>query len=155
MFPEGDLLLRCLLGHCEGRHELLQGQVKEVPRVRDDAEAIARGDPVEHAKEGWVHFKVEVVENDGVLLNAVQCQLGQFGKAGAVSPHILETASTFLPACPLQVVVNGEDDEELKQLMQCAREFCRVATKGHNVANHQQQQRHIAEPLDVRAKEEG
>ena len=54
--------------------------------------------------EGTVHFKVKVVENDGVL-DSFQCQLGQFVKARTESPHILETASAFLLACPFQVMV--------------------------------------------------
>ena len=54
--------------------------------------------------EGTVYFKVEVVENDGVL-NSFQSQLGQFVKARTESPHILETASTFLLASQFQVVV--------------------------------------------------
>ena len=43
--------------------------------------------------------------------------MGQFVKAGIESPHILDTANAFLLACPLQVVVQGEDEEAFKQLV--------------------------------------
>ena len=46
LFSECDLLLWCLLGHCEGCHELLQGQVEEMPCVRDNAKSIAGGNAV-------------------------------------------------------------------------------------------------------------
>ena len=39
LFPESDLLLWCLFGHCEGRHEFLYRQIEEMSRARDDAKA--------------------------------------------------------------------------------------------------------------------
>ena len=133
----------------------IRDRVHKVPCVPDDTKSIARDNTVENTMEGAVHFKVEFGENYNVLLNPLQCQLDQFLKAGTQSPHIFKTASAFLSACPFQVVVKGEDDEVFKQLVQCAREFCRVAVKGYDVADHQQEQRYVAEPLDVGTKGEG
>ena len=75
LFPEGDLLLWCLLaiGHCEGRHELLYCQMKKVPHVRDETTVITSGIAVKLTIHSAVIFKVEVKENDGVLLNPFQC----------------------------------------------------------------------------------